>query len=152
MSENTLKHRLLAACAAYVQDRVDRGKEAMESAQESANTETKSSAGDKHETGRAMAQLEREKSARQLAEAMKLKHALASVDADKVHDSVELGSLVITSNGKFYISISAGKIEVDGEMYFAISAGSPIGQQLIGKRAGDEASFNKRSFQITELL
>ncbi|MDB5240215.1 MAG: hypothetical protein JWP57_840, partial [Spirosoma sp.] len=48
-----LKQALHARCRHYVQQRIDTARQAMEAAQESANSESKSSAGDKYETGRA---------------------------------------------------------------------------------------------------
>jgi hypothetical protein len=57
-----------------VHQRIASAEEAIRMAQESANQEGKSSAGDKYETGRAMAQLEIEKASGQLAEANKSTH------------------------------------------------------------------------------
>ena len=106
-------------------------------AQESANQEDKSSAGDKYETGRAMAQLEIEKASGQLAEANKLKQALEHIHADASGPIVKPGSLVITNQGSYFISIAAGKLTVDGETWFAISASSPLGATLMGRKEGD---------------
>ena len=106
-------------------------------AQESANEEGKSSAGDKYETGRAMAQLEIEKASSQLAEANKLKQALVQVPADALGPVVKPGSLVVTNQGRYFISIAAGSLTVDDKTWFAISAGSPLGAILVGKKEGD---------------
>jgi transcription elongation GreA/GreB family factor len=143
-----IKTVLYDACLNYVQERIGNAKDAMESAQESANDETKSSAGDKHETGRAMAQLEKEKSAAQLAEASQLKRAFSEFSADRVYTVAGLGSLVIASTGNYYVSISAGKVEVDGVLYFALSPVSPIGRCFQGKGAGEMVTFNGRSIEI----
>ena len=64
-------------------------------AQEAANDDTKSTAGDKHETGRAMMHLEREKGEMQLIEAEKLKSFLDRVDISKTYQTVQTGSLVL---------------------------------------------------------
>ena len=106
-------------------------------AQASANEEGKSSAGDKYETGRAMAQLEIEKASSQLAEANKLKQALEKISVDAWGPIVNPGSLVITNQGSYFISIAAGRLTVDDEIWFAISAGSPLGASLVGKKEGD---------------
>ena len=66
---------------AYVHERIAATQEAIYTAQLSANEETKSSAGDKYETGRAMAQLEIEKNTAQLAEALKLKQMLKQISS-----------------------------------------------------------------------
>lgn len=122
--------------------------EAMRAAQESANSETKSSAGDKYETGRAMAQLERDRHAQLLADAQRMLADLEKINPDATSLIVVPGSLVQTARGSFYISISAGKLTVDGADYFAVSAASPIGALLLGKRAGDAVVFNRMNYTV----
>ena len=143
-----MKQQLFLLCQQYVQQRIDTARQAMEAAQESANSEEKSSAGDKYETGRAMAQLERDRHAQLLAEARKLEGDLQRLNIDKAYDTVQPGSLVITSRGQFFISVSAGKLTVDGTDYFAVSPASPIAALLMGHRAGDVVTFNKLTYTI----
>ena len=145
------KDQLLQACHDFVSDRVTRIEAAMKQAQQAANQETKSSAGDKYETGRAMMQLEKEKLAGQLAEALKMQKALTQIDAEKTYESIQLGSLVITPQAKYYLSISAGKIALEGTVYFAISPGSPVGRQLLGKKSGDSINLAGKTIPITEV-
>ncbi len=144
----SLKAKLYDRCLAYVQERIDNAAEAMQAAQESANSETKSSAGDKYETGRAMAQLERDRHAQLLAEAQRMKADLEKLDPATESAVAIPGSLVKTSRGRFYISISAGKILLDGTDYFAVSPASPIGALLLGKRVGDSATFNRIEYRV----
>lgn len=133
------------------QQRVTELEQIIKDAQNAANNETKSSAGDKHETGRAMAQLETEKLTNQLGEALKLTELLHKINPKQIHQLIGLGSLVITNNGNFFISASLGKIEVDNKTYFAISSASPIGNILITKKEKDTFSFNNRSYNIIEV-
>ncbi len=151
MKPSLIKIALHATCCALVEERVNNIKIALQEAQNAANNETKSSAGDKHETGRAMAQLETEKLTIQLTEALKLEQVLTQINPKTEHQQIGLGSLVITNNGNFYIAVSLGKIEKDNQTYFAISAASPIGKQLIGLKSGSEFSFNGRNYTITAL-
>lgn len=144
----TVKQLLFERCEQYVAQRIETAKTAMEAAQAAANEESKSSAGDKYETGRAMAQLERDRHAQLLAEALKLQQELDRIDAGKAYTSVQPGSLVITSQGKYFIAISAGKISVDQTDYFAVSAASPIGIQLNRKQANEEVVFNGKPIRI----
>jgi len=146
-----IKNELHAACQAYVQQRIDAAQQAMQAAQESANNETKSSAGDKYETGRAMAQEERNRNAVQLQEALKLQAELARIDPEISSDTVRPGALARTSLGRFYLSISAGKLVVAGQEYFAISPAAPIAVALNGKRAGEAVLFNGKKIQIVEV-
>jgi len=143
-----MKQQLLLLCQKYVQQRIDTARQAMEAAQESANSEEKSSAGDKYETGRAMAQLERDRHAQLLAEARKLEGDLLRLNIDKTYETAQPGSLVTTSRGAFFISISAGKLTIDGVDYFAVSPVSPIAALLLGHRTDDTLTFNKLTYQI----
>jgi transcription elongation GreA/GreB family factor len=120
--------------------------------QNSLLSETKSSAGDKHETGRAMLQLEREKAGRQLAEINKLRKALSKINIEKKPTLVGLGSLVYTSKAHYLIAVSLGALKVGDDSFYAISPSTPIGQLLMGKTVGDEVSFYGNSFVIEQLL
>lgn len=147
----SLKSKLYQLCVEFVEGRISSIKHAISDAQASANNETKSTAGDKHDTSRAMMQLEVEQKSKQLAETLKLKETLSKFSAEKESMEVDLGSLVQTSSAAYYISISAGKLDLEGKTYFAISGASPIGQQLLGKKAGDSFQFNGRTFEILEV-
>ena len=148
---STIKQQLHSLCLAYIEERIHGAHQAIQFAQASANEETKSSAGDKYETGRAMAQLEIEKNSTQLAEAQKLKQLLLHLDPFKIADTVQAGSLIITNHGSFYISIPAGQFTVEGEIYFAISPASPIAQKLLGLNVGDKFGFNKKEFEVKQI-
>jgi transcription elongation GreA/GreB family factor len=151
MVKSSLKHQLYNACSRYVDQRIQSAQQAIDAAQESANDETKSSAGDKYETGRAMAQLEIEKNRSQLAEANKLKQVLTQINPDSTNETIQSGSLAITTHGKFYISIAAGSISINNESYFAISPASPIAQKLLGLKTGEEFTFNGKNFTVEKI-
>jgi hypothetical protein len=148
----TLKQQLHARCLEQVQQRISAAQETIGYAQGSANEETKSSAGDKYETGRAMAQLEIEKHQAQLAEAFKLKHILEKISPDQSSPTIQPGSLVITSQGNFYIAVSAGQFLLNDKTYFVISAASPLAQKLVGLKIHSVLPFQGRSFVIEEIL
>ncbi len=147
-----IKTKLYQHCVDYVNTRINHIQVAMQAAQESINGETKSSAGDKHETSRAMAQLEQEKLSTQLTEAQKLQEVLSGIHSNKNTVKADLGSLVITSNGNYYICISAGKIEIDKEVYFAVSMASPIGKALLNVRELDTVEFNKHRLLVKKVV
>lgn len=146
------KQVLYARCLAYVQERIQTATEAMQSAQESANSESKSSAGDKYETGRAMAQLERDRHAQLLADARRMLADLEKIDPRITTSVVVPGSLVQTSRGAFFLGISAGKLTIDGADYFAVSVASPIGALLLGKRVRETVLFNKMGYEVREIV
>lgn len=144
----TIKQELYHHCEEFVQDRLSRIQDRITNIQESLRSETKSTAGDKHETGRAMLQLEREKSGVQLAEAQKLQGILSKIDSITPSTIARLGSLVTTSQGNYFLSISVGKIVIDTTTYFGIATNTPIGKLLLGKTAGDHFSFNGNQIMI----
>jgi len=148
----SIKKQLHTLCLAYIEERIKGANQAIQFAQASANEETKSSAGDKYETGRAMAQLEIEKNSSQLAEAQKLRQILLQLDPTKSTETIQAGSFVITNQGRFYISIPAGQFTLEGEVYFAISPSSPIAQKLLGLKSGDQFNFNKKEFKVERIL
>lgn len=148
MSTANIKLELFNQCKQYVAQRLERIQYTINDIQESLTSETKSTAGDKHETGRAMLQLEREKAGKQLAEVQKLQEILAKIDISVSSQPVHLGSLVSTTKGNYFISISAGKLVVDDLQYFAIAANSPIGRLLLGKIPEDHFVFNTTEITI----
>ncbi|WP_178986475.1 3-oxoacyl-ACP synthase [Winogradskyella helgolandensis] len=148
----TLKEELYNACLKFIDNRLLTVKTTISDIQNSLQSETKSSAGDKHETGRAMLQLEREKAGHQLAEIEKQKQILQKVNIESKHNKVALGSVVKTSQSNYFIAMSAGEIIIDNTSYFAISAATPIAQLLLSKTVGDEVMFRENKFTITEVL
>jgi hypothetical protein len=150
MIADQIKSILLVQCKSYVHERLQRIQNTIVGIQESLTSETKSTAGDKHETGRAMLQLEREKAGKQLAEVQKLQEILARINISP-SKHIHLGSLVITSQGYYFISISVGKLYIGDQPYFAIAANSPIGKLLLGKTTGDRFSFNGNEIVIKQV-
>lgn len=148
MSKKNIKQLLYKECEAFLKERADTLHEIIAGIQESLQSETKSSAGDKHETGRAMLQLEREKAGNQFAAIQQQQQLLAKVNVDKENSVVSLGSLVQTVNGVYFIAISKGLITIENKSYFVVAPQSPIGKLLLGKRQGDQVVFNGKTIQI----
>jgi hypothetical protein len=143
---------LYKQCITAVQKRMEAAEQAFKAAEQASNDDTKSSAGDKYETGRAMMQQEKDRNTIQLNEANKLMVALNHISTKGTSAEAETGSLVITNNGKFYIAISGGKLIINQETYFAVSPGSPIGLKLMGQKAGDEFDLNGKLYKIQSVI
>ncbi len=137
----SIRALLIHECDQYVQQRIDNAQQAMSDAQAAANHEEKSSAGDKYETGRAMAQIARDQAALQLMEAQKLKSAVERIRSVNLSDRVGPGSLVQAGAHHFFLSIPAGKLTVGGKDFLFLSPASPLGSQLVGKKQGDTISI-----------
>ncbi len=137
-----MKEALYEYCEMFVSERIQRIQKQIEDLRDSLNTETKSTAGDKHETGRAMMQLELEKLGDRLFEVEKMKKVLERISIHQKSNKIGLGSLVETDKANYFISISAGKFQSDGNTVFCISTVTPISKLLLGKSGGDSVYFN----------
>ena len=135
------KQKLYRTCVDMVNEKLAMLQGLDKASQEAANNETKSSAGDKYETGRAMAHLEKERLATQIETQAKLKKVLDQIDPNKRADKVGLGSLVQLGDAWYYLSVALGKVELEDKEIFCISPVAPIGKLLLGKRVGDKVSF-----------
>jgi transcription elongation GreA/GreB family factor len=145
------KEILYNYCSEYIQQRIQRIQEEINRAQSAANEESKSSMGDKYETSRAMAQLEVERNLIQLREAEKINMVLQGIFNVKPKDIVIPGSLVTTTHGVFYVSISIGAINLAGQDYFIVSADSPIGRLLSAKKVGDSLQWQGKETKIQKI-
>ncbi len=112
------------------------------------NSDTKSSAGDKHEVGRAMVQQELDQQGALLAKLRASQQELARVPVDRNFEHVAFGALVRTDQGLFFIAIAWGIVQVAGATWAVVSLASPIGQALAGKRTGDAVTLNGKTFTI----
>ncbi len=151
MDTNPIKQQLYDFCQTYAKDRVTRLQTQMATLQESLFSETKSSAGDKHETGRAIMQLERERLGQQLAVAEALTQALTKVNINPLKGPIGLGSLVRTNKANYFLAISAGECHAEGGLVYCISPNTPIGGFLLGKSVGDVFVFNDKEITVLEV-
>lgn len=120
----------------------------VDSGRASRDSSTKSSAGDKHETSRALMQNEMDQNQRVLSEALTLKRDFDRIDFEKNSASVQMGSMIKTQKGTFLISVGLGRVQVADEVIFAISLASPIGRALLGAKVGDRVAFHGQRFEI----
>lgn len=147
----TLKETLIGKCYEFASERKSHIDFQMKEIKEALFEEIKSSAGDKHETGRAMLQLEREKVGNQFYEVEDMFEVLNKIDVLAPSLVVHLGSVVHTTQANYFIAISAGKFEIEGEYFFAISSSTPIGKLLMAKSEGQEVNFRDQKFTIEKI-
>ncbi len=146
-----IKEKLFKQCQQFVDMRLQTVEEIISSNQKALQSETKSSAGDKHETGRAMLQLEMEKAGKQLAGIQNMRTTLSKIDVSKTSNNAHLGSVIETNSNHYFLAISVGKINVSNKDYFAVSIASPIGKLLFGKRVNDSFLFNGKKNIIIQI-
>ena len=146
-----IKQELFKQCEKFVHNRLQTIQDIISSNQKALQSETKSSAGDKHETGRAMLQLEIEKAGQQLQSISQMNETLSKINIEKTTTIAHLGSLVKTDTSNYFLSISAGKLMAFNEVYFAVSVSSPIGKLLLGKSENEEIFFHGKKIKIIEI-
>ena len=148
---NAVKKRIINYLEKEIDNKISNSKTDIKRAIESRNEATKSSAGDKHETSRALIQLEIEKYNNQLNKALFQKNELTKIHELNNYDCIGPGSLVITSQGVYLISIGIGKIAIEEDVFFCISLASPIGRLLSNKKVGEIINFNNQQIKIIEI-
>lgn len=139
-------------CTSLIQQKVDTIRGVLQQIAEAKTKETKSSAGDKFETGRAMLQRQEEQNGIQLLNALEQLQQIEDISRRMTGDEIGPGNLVVTKKKRrYYLSIGLGKVEFDGTVYFCVSAAAPIGQLLMGLKVGDTFSFNGQEDKVVEV-
>ena len=148
------KKEVYEALVKVIQEREAEMQLAWNELMESNKQEGKSSAGDKHETAAAQVHLELEKMGRQIQEHNRKSEELERFNPSKIESNFQIrsGSLVETSEGWFYIITSFGKLTTPSGDCFIISAASPIGQVLFGKKIGEAFQWNLQEGKILSIL
>jgi hypothetical protein len=118
---------------------------------ESGANETKSTAGDKHETALAMLQIEQANTRGQLQELLLQKAALEKIDPTLSAPMIVNGSLIKTSRGYLFMSIALGKAVIENISVTALSPQSPLGQKLMGLKTGEVAGINNVEYLIESI-
>jgi transcription elongation GreA/GreB family factor len=124
---------------------------AIAAAQAAANEETKSSAGDKYETVRAMNQLEKDMFSRQMAENQRELAVMMEIDCSGTHSVIRPGSLVKCAGHFFFVFCGLGKLNVGDETLMVISPNAPLAMTFMGKAKGDMVMFKGNQIEILEV-
>ena len=147
----TLKQKVHQHYLEMVNDKISLLQQVLADLKETGANETKSTAGDKHETALAMLQIEQANKREQLAQIITQKKVLEKINPANVASIVVNGSLVKTDNGYLFVSVALGKAVIEGITFMALSPQSPLGKQLMGLKAGDTAIINNKSYYIEGL-
>ena len=108
----------------------------------SRNSDTKSSAGDKFETSREMAQIEIQKIETEISKTQQFITDLAS----------KASQLIITDKGAFLISIPFGKLMVKRTEVFCISNSAPITKQLVNTEISANFEYRGVAYNILDII
>jgi transcription elongation GreA/GreB family factor len=145
---DSIKHNIKSEILNLLEQKIQDTSNAITSLKESRDSDTKSSAGDKHETSRAKIQTEIDQLSKQLNHIQRQKNNLSAIDTHHTHNVADVGSLVKTDKGYFFISIGWGRIQIQDGIYFVISIASPIGKLFKDKKKGDSIQFRNMSYDI----
>ena len=147
----TRKEKIHGHCLNLINDKISLLQQVLADLKESAGNETKSTAGDKHETALAMLQIEQANTRGQLEDVLQKKAALKRINPVSSPEQIVNGSLVKTNRGYLYLSVALGKINTDGIDVISLSPQSPLGQKMTGLVVGDTAEMNG-NFYIIEAI
>lgn len=136
------KSKILTHCKKVLQERKANLEDSLRELKEAVEGEEKSTAGDKHDTARAMIHLEQEKLGKQLKNLEEETLRLARISPESRADAVQIGSFIETNKANYFIGPSLGKLRLDDSIVFAISLQAPLTQVMMGKRVGETFSFN----------
>ncbi|MFC5626075.1 hypothetical protein [Algoriphagus winogradskyi] len=150
---NTFKEKVYQTAIAQVKEKINLLKAERKAINDGILEDTKSSAGDKFETGRETMSRDLMTVENQLKQANFEFDELCRFQAIKEPSAtIQEGSLVQVGSDQYLISISLGQVNVDGQKLFMLSKSSPLGEILVGRKKGDQVEFRGRNLTITELL
>jgi hypothetical protein len=144
----TLKQKIYNHYQAVINDKIRVLQKTLDDLKESGKNETKSTAGDKHETALAMLQIEQANTRQQLKEMIAQKDTLQKINPTIIASIVLQGSLIKTNKGYLFMSVALGKAIVDGVAVIALSAQSPLGAKLMGLTVAGVATVNNNSYIV----
>jgi hypothetical protein len=143
---NTIAFKLLLkdACIELFNSSIQQLTNAMAMAQESANSQEKSSVGDKHETSRAIGQADRNMYAKQLKQAVDDLQFLRSIDVGQTFTNICVGALFEINNQVFFVALGIGKMQVSDTDVVVISYRSPLFESLKMKQQGQKVLYQNK--------
>jgi hypothetical protein len=147
----TLKQKIFNHYLQVINNKVQMLQQVLADLKESGSNETKSTAGDKHETALAMLQIEQANTRAQLQEVINKKDALEKINPAVTAIKIINGSLVKTNRGYLFVSIALGKTVLDGITVIALSPQSPLGAKLMGLTTDDIAEVNGNKYVIESI-
>jgi transcription elongation GreA/GreB family factor len=150
---NFTKEDYVNACITVLKEKIKGINDIMNETQSSANSDTKSSAGDKHDTSRAMAHLENERLGRKLKVLENQMETIYSINPESSNSKISLGSIIECEDFTFFISTGLGKLMLKANlMFYAIAIDSPIAINLKSKKIGEIISIGNKTQKIIKIV
>jgi hypothetical protein len=150
--DTAFKRKVHQYCLQIVAGKLAALEEKLSDLSASAANETKSSAGDKYETGRAMLHIEQDQVRAQKAELMAQQAVLNGIDPSIKTERIVLGSLAHVGESYYFLSIALGRLQVEEQTVFALSLQAPLGKQLKGLTTGESIAMGGKMVTVTEVI
>ena len=143
---------MFEALESHLKAAVKEGDRNLSSLQEALASEAKSTAGDKHETGRAMIHQEM----RQVNDTLQRSQS-ALRELNRMQKSLETpsrvasGVLVETTGPWVLIGLPLGKLDLEGTVVLGVSSEAPLAKAWFGTKQDDEVRMGPTTFLIKAL-
>lgn len=147
----TFKEKIYNQYLQLINDKILSLQQTLNELSDSAKNETKSTAGDKHETALAMLQIEQENTRFKLSETLEQQKQLATINIHILSNKIIKGSLIKTDKGFLFLSIALGKIIIDEQQIIALSPQSPLGTKLLGLQINEVVKINTVEYKILHI-
>lgn len=149
--ESTFKADLKETVLALIAEKKEDINAQLLALQEASNADTKSSMGDKYETGRESINQSRDLLEKQKVLLDRDEKVIAQTSVDPTA-TVSSGALVKVQLGWLWVAVSVGKVMHEGQEVQVVSADSPLILALKGKRVGEKVAFRGRFMEILEVV
>ncbi len=144
------KQKLVGLCKETQKRMVESAKAAMNEAQQALNEYGPNK--DRYDSFRDQLIGRRDMFANQYQKALTDMNVLEKINCQELKEKVEFGAIITSESSRFIIAISSGKIECDGEIYYAISPAVPLYKAMEGLKLGDSFEFNGKRQTIKEIF
>jgi len=146
------KDSLKQFCITFIQQRIQTTQALINNAQQAANSEEKSSAGDKYETARAMGHIEKDMHTSQLMQHVKELAGLQQVDVHKIYSVATAGAFIQCSSMALFVAAGAGRQLFNGKAVLFLSPGAPLAKLINGKKTGEKFALNGTNIIIDDVF
>jgi hypothetical protein len=145
------KEELFQRCATLLSFKISDTQRMIDEIRVATSEDTKSSAGDKHETSRAMSQLELDKLSTVLSNLNQQNQFLQSINPKKEIHGIEAGAIVHTNGGIFFLATALGRLDIDGTEVWAIGTHAPLVKTLVNALENGSGEFNGKVYRISHI-
>jgi len=146
-----LKTSLKHYCVTLLEERLNTANDLIAAAQESANNDSKSSAGDKYETSRAMGHLQKEMYQLQAARIRQELLIAGSTELKLCAGAVKAGAIVLADDILVFVSVGLGRKVVAGRTVLFLSEDAPFYKDLYLKNVNDTITIAKQLYTIRDI-